>query len=168
MNTNALRHLVIGASALVLGWVLSACASPDREKPGASRTEVLSRLGAPLSATALEGGAERLLYSTLPAGRRVFHMDFDATGHLQRVEQVLTFARLSGIALNQWTKADVERTFGPPVLVERVTSFDGDVWTYRFMDDYEPRFAHIHIDHAGVVRKLVFTDELPRGNNRGN
>lgn len=162
---SVLRRLGIGASALVLGVLLSACASPDWEKPGARRADVLARLGPPYSARALEGGAERLLYSTLPAGRRVFHLDFDATGRLERVEQVLTFARFSGIPLNQWTRADVERTFGPPALVERVARFDGDVWTYRFMDDHEPRMAHIHIDRAGTVRRLAFTDDQPQGDD---
>ena len=166
MNPHPLRRLGIYASVLVAGWLLSACASPDWEKPGTRRAEVVSRLGSPYSASALEGGAERLLYSTQPAGRRAFHLDFDAAGRLQRVEQVLTFARFSGIGLNEWTQADVERTFGPPVLVERVARFDGDVWTYRFFENNDPRFAHIHIDRAGIVRQLVFTDELPRGDDR--
>jgi hypothetical protein len=166
MNTRTLRHLRAGAAALALCGLLSACASPDREKPGAARAEVVARLGAPYSATALESGGERLLYSTLPAGRQVFHLDFDAAGRLERVEQVLTFARFSGIALNQWSRADVERTFGPPTLVGRVARFDGDVWTYRFMDDYEPRLAHIHIDRAGTVRQLVFTDDQPPDDDR--
>lgn len=165
MSTNALRRVGIGTCALVL-VLLSACASPDREKPGATRAEVLSRLGPPYSATALEGSAERLLYSTLPEGRRVFHLDFDASGRLQRVEQTLTLSRFSAIALNQWTKADIERSFGPPTLVERVARFDGDVWTYRFMDDYAPRMAHIHIDRAGTVRQLLFTDDQPMGDDR--
>ena len=160
------RRRGIGASALVLAVLLSACASPDREKPGARRADVVARLGAPHSATALEGHRERLLYSTQPAGRRVFHLDFDATGRLERVEQVLSFDRFSGIALNHWTRADVERTFGPPALVERVARFDGDVWTYRFMDGYEPRMAHIHIDLAGTVRQLAFTDDQPPGDDR--
>lgn len=161
------RRIGLGASALAAGVLLSACASPDWVKPGASRAEVVSMLGAPFSATALEGGAERLLYSTQPEGRRAFHLDFDAAGRLQRVDQVLTFARFSAIGLNAWTRADVERTFGPPVLVERVASFDGDVWTYRFFENNDPRFAHIHIDRAGIVRQLVFTDELPRGDDKG-
>ena len=160
------RCLGTGASALALAVLLSACASPDREKPGALHADVLARLGAPHSTTVLEGNRERLLYSTLPAGRRVFHLDFDATGRLERAEQVLTFARFSGIALNQWTRADVERTFGPPALVERVARFDGDVWTYRFMDGNEPRMAHIHIDRTGTVRQLAFTDDQPPGDDR--
>lgn len=166
MSASALRRLAIGVGALVWGVLLSACASPDREKPGAHRADVLARLGAPHGTTALEGHRQRLLYSTLPAGRQVFHLDFDAAGRLERVEQVLTFARFSGIALNQWTRADVERTFGLPMLVERVARFDGDVWTYRFMDDYEPRLAHIHIDRAGTVRQLLFTDDQPPGDDR--
>ena len=127
---------------------------------------MLARLGAPHSTTALEGNRERLLYSTLPAGRRVFHLDFDGAGRLERVEQVLTLARFSGVALNTWTQADVERTFGPPMLVERVARFDGDIWTYRFMDDSQPPMAHIHIDRAGTVRQLVFAEDQPPGHDR--
>jgi hypothetical protein len=164
--TSVLQFLRFVVAVLALGGLLAACASPDWEKPGATRAEVQARLGAPYSATALEGGGERLLYSTLPAGRRVFHMDFDAAGRLQRVEQVLTFARFAAVPLNEWTTADVLRTFGPPMIVEQVATFDGDVWTYRFMDDYEPRMAHLHIDRAGTVRKLIFTDDLPRADDR--
>ena len=127
---------------------------------------MLARLGAPHSTTALEGNRERLLYSTLPAGRRVFHLDFDGAGRLERVEQVLTLARFSGVALNTWTQADVERTFGPPMLVERVARFDGDIWTYRFMDDNEPRMAHIPIDRAGTVPQVVFSEDQPPGDDR--
>ena len=132
-----------------------------RQIPGLATLPIIA-----LTASALEGNRERLLYSTLPAGRRVFHLDFDGAGRLERVEQVLTLARFSGVALNTWTQADVERTFGPPMLVERVARFDGDIWTYRFMDDYEPRMAHIHIDRAGTVRQLVFSDDQPPGDDR--
>lgn len=160
------RRPGIGVGTLVLGVLLSACTSPDLEKPGAHRADVLTGLGAPYSVSALQGTRERLLYSTLPAGRQVFHLDFDATGRLEHVEQVLTLARFSGVAPNQWTRGNVERTFGPPMRVERVARFDGDVWTYRFMDDYAPRLAHIHIDRAGTVRQRVFTDDQPPGDGR--
>ena len=46
--------------------------------------------------------------------------------------------------------------------MERVVSFQGDVWTYRFLEANSPRQVHLHIDPEGVVRRLMFTDELMR------
>jgi hypothetical protein len=156
------------ATSLLAG-LLAACASPAFEKPGASRADVVARVGAPTRTAPLEGGGERLLYSAQPAGRTVYHLDFDANARLVRVDQVLTLARLQAIPVNHWSVVDVQREFGPPAIVERVATFDGDVWTYRFLDDFNnPRFAHIHIDRSGVVRQLLFTDELPRGDDARN
>lgn len=155
------------AFALALG-LLGGCASPDGAKLGAARVDVVASLGTPVSRTPLPGGGERLLYTTQPAGFSVFHLDFDAQGHLVRREQVLTQERLAAIPVGQWTVADVQRTFGPPMRVERVARFDGDIWTYRFMDDFHTRRqGHVHIDRTGVVRLVMFTDEpLPDGDPR--
>lgn len=157
------------AAACLLAGLLAACASPAFEHPGAGRADVVARLGTPTRTGPLEGGGERLLYSAQPSGRTVYHLDFDASARLVRVDQVLTLVRLQAIPVNQWTVIDVQREFGPPAIVERVATFDGDVWTYRFLDDFNnPRFAHIHIDRSGVVRQLLFTDELPRGDDARN
>ncbi|GKS83026.1 membrane protein [Acidovorax sp. SUPP1855] len=151
--------LARGMAAIGLAAVLTACASPDFVKPGASRAEVLQNLGPPVSVTPLPGGGERLLYTTQPAGRQVYHMDFDAGGRLVRTDQVLTFNNLAGIPAG-WTVDDVRRTFGPPMRVEQVARFDGDIWTYRFRDDLGTRrFGHVHIDPRGVVVNVMFTDE---------
>ena len=145
--------------ALALG-LLGGCASPDWAKLGTSRAGVLASLGTPVSGTPLSGGGERLLYTTQPSGFSVFHLDFDAQGRLVRREQVLTQERLAAIPLGQWTVADVQRTFGPPMRVEQVARFEGDIWTYRFMGDFNARRqGHVHIDRAGVVRRVMFTDE---------
>ncbi len=151
----------------VLALLLAACASPDFERPGASRAEVVARLGAPAGISPLAGGGERLLYTTQPAGYRAFHMDFDANGRLVHTEQVFTFAQFSSVVPGQWTVADVQRIFGLPMLVEHVARFDGDIWTYRFLDDFSTRRqAHIHIDRSGVVRLVMFTDEPLPGDDR--
>ena len=157
------------AAACMLAVLVAACASPAFEKPGAARADVVARLGLPARTAPLDGGGERLLYSAQPLGRTVYHLDFDAQGRLARVDQVLTLARLQSIPLNQWTAIDVQREFGPPALVERVARFDGDVWTYRFLDDFNnERLAHIHIDRTGVVRSILFMDEFPRGDDARN
>ena len=153
---------VLAAAALAL--LLAACASPQSEKPGAARADVLARLGAPTLSTPLAGGGEQLLYSSQPMGFTVYLLSFDASGHLVRKEQTLTQQQLQSIPTDgQWTAEDVRRRFGPPARIDRVASFDGDVWNYRFEGDFgSPRQAHVHIDRAGVVRRVMFTDELVR------
>ena len=153
--------------ALALG-LLGGCASPDWTELGAARVDVVASLGMPVSRAPLPGGGERLLYTTQPAGFSVFHLDFDAQGRLVRREQVLTQERLVAIPVGQWTVADVQRTFGPPMRVEHVARFEGDIWTYRFMDDFHTRRqGHVHIDRTGVVRRVMFTDEPLPGDDRG-
>lgn len=149
---------------LVFSLQLVGCAFPAREAPGAVQSEVIARLGPPTAIFALPSG-QRLLYSELPAGFAAYNLDFDATGRLVRNEQVLTQSRFENIPPGVWTLADVQRTFGPPLLVERVSRFDGDIWTYRFRQNSDPRLAHVHIDRQGVVRMVMFTDELPLFDN---
>ena len=149
---------------LVLAVQISGCALPAREKAGALRAEVVARLGPPTAVFALPAG-ERLLYSELPAGFAAYNLDFDASGRLVRNEQVLTQARFENLPVGIWTTADVQRTFGAPLRVERVARFEGDIWTYRFRQNSDPRLAHVHLDRQGVVRLVMFTDELPHFDN---
>ena len=149
---------------LVLAVQISGCALPAREKAGALRAEVVARLGPPTASFPLPSG-ERLLYSELPAGFAAYNLDFDASGRLVRNEQVLTQARFESLPVGVWTTADVQRTFGAPLRVERVARFEGDIWTYRFRQNSDPRLAHVHLDRQGVVRLVMFTDELPHFDN---
>ncbi|MGV3681601.1 MAG: hypothetical protein ACO1PM_18040 [Acidovorax sp.] len=149
-----------GAAVLALVAGLAGCAVPSREPLGTPRAQVLARLGQPTSVHPLAQG-ERLLYSQLPAGTEVYNLDFDAAGRLVRTEQVLTQTRLESIPLDQWAVADLLRTFGPPLRVERVARWNGDIWTYRFKQGSDPRFAHVHLDPSGVVRRIGFTDDIP-------
>lgn len=149
---------------LVLAVQISGCALPAREKAGALRAEVVARLGPPTASFPLPSG-ERLLYSELPAGFAAYNLDFDASGRLVRNEQVLTQARFENLPVGVWTTADVQRTFGAPLRVERVARFEGDIWTYRFRQNSDPRLAHVHLDRQGVVQLVMFTDELPHFDN---
>ncbi len=153
--TPLLRTALLG-----LAMVLSGCAlMPERLLPGTPRADIVQRLGAPTGEYALPDGT-RLQYSRQPAGQQVYNLDLDAQGRLRKVEQVLDiFWMQQNIALDRWTRDDVLRHMGRPALVERVWSFTGDIWTYRFLEFNNPRQAHVHIDPQGVVRRLVFTDE---------
>lgn len=159
-----LARLVFASVWLVLMVQLPGCALPSRQAAGALRSDVVAALGPPTAVYALPAG-ERLLYSELPAGFAAYNLDFDGTGRLVRNEQVLTQSRFESIPIGAWTLADVQRTFGPPLRIERVARFDGDIWTYRFRQNSDPRLAHVHLDRQGIVRMVLFTDETPNFDN---
>lgn len=144
----------------LVAWALAACMGiPERIEPGTPRAQIEERLGAPTAEYALADG-RRLQYSRQPAGQQVYNLDLDASGRLRRLEQVMDinwFHR--NIVVDRWTRDDVLRNLGRPAIVERVASFRGDVWTYRFLEANSPRQVHLHIDLEGVVRRVMFTDE---------
>lgn len=149
---------------LVLACLLTGCALPSREPLGAPRADVIARLGPPTAKIALAEG-ERLLYSELPAGFEAYNLDFDTGGRLVRNEQVLTQSRFETIPVGSWTRSDLQNTFGLPLRIEQVARFDGDIWSYRFRVNSDLRLAHVHLDPQGVVRQVLFTDELPNIDN---
>lgn len=148
-------------AGLALAALLAACAAPQWEKPGATRAEVLSRLGRPTATYALPDG-ERLQYSQQPAGTQVHNLDFDAAGRLVRVEQTLDPGKFGRIQIDRWNARDLALLLGKPAWVERVALFDGVVWTYRYRDvsGFGFRRLHVHLDPSGVVRKWLITEEI--------
>lgn len=155
----AKRMVWAALSATALAVTLTGCMVPEWQKPGMSQAEIEKGMGKPTEVVALPDGGTRLVYSRQPAGQQVYHMDFDAQHRLLRVEQVLTASHFYELRNGVDTKDSVLKLFGPPAKVERVYSFKGDIWTYRFLDNTFPRRAHVHIDPAGVVQKVMFTDE---------
>lgn len=154
------RILLAGA----LAALLSACAGiPQYTKLGEPRAEILSRLGPPTATYPLPGGGERLQYSRQPGGKEVYNLDLGADGRLARpVEQVLDTSYFSRIQTDVWTTRDVLLMFGKPARIEKVWSFDGDIWTYRYNDFYWHWLLSIHIDRSGVVRMVTRSEEFPR------
>lgn len=151
---------------LALVWLAGCAGMPERLPSGASREQVIERLGPPSAEYALADGS-RLLYSRQPLGRQVYNVDFGPDGRLRRVVQVLdTNWMQQHIAIDRWTRDDVLRHLGRPALVERVARFDGDIWTYRYLENNNERLAHVHIDRAGVVRQLLFLDEFTPPSDR--
>ncbi len=150
------------AAVTLLALCLAACAVPEWQKPGTPLADIEHAMGRPTLTEALPGGGQRLVYSRQPAGQQVYHMDFDAQQRLTSVTQVLTLENFQALQNGVDTRDSVRRRFGPPALVERVARFDGDIWTYRILDNGDPRQAHVHLDPAGVVRRVMFTDERMR------
>ncbi len=139
----------LAAAALVAG-----CASPFHGydiQPGTPRDAVLARMGPPGRIVRLDSG-ERLQYSLQPFGQYAWMIDLDAAGKVIRARQVLTANEFNRIQPGTWTRADVEREFGRPALVDRVTSWNGPVMTYRWNDGSD-MFYFVYLDEGNVVRR---------------
>jgi hypothetical protein len=144
--------------ALVLAAVvaLGGCAHPWNTAsvaPGTPGAEVIARAGPPARVLPLPGGGQRLQYTLQPLGRYAFMVDLDAAGRVVRSRQVLTATEFHRIEPGRWTREDVEREFGPPAMIDRVGSFQGDVLTYRWAEGNEPMFYWVYVDPRGVVQR---------------
>jgi hypothetical protein len=145
------RLLIAGLVALATAAVVG-CANGVR--PGMSRGEVLSHLGSPTRNFALRAGGERLQYSNQPAGQQSIMVDLDPDGRVVRARQVLNETDLGGIGTaGDWTRADVEREFGPPASVGYVGSWDGPILTYRWRGGGVDQIYSVYLDKQGVVRR---------------
>ncbi|MBS0452916.1 MAG: hypothetical protein JSS14_16600 [Proteobacteria bacterium] len=147
------------AAALAM---LAGCASDPYNVPlGATRTEVLQRVGAPTSVYPLAQGGERLQYSRAPMGFEVNNIDLDANGHVVSVIQEMDERYFSQtILIDKWHVEDVVRTYGRPYEISQVTSFNGNVWAWRYLQVNNPRFLYIYIDPQGIVRRYNVGDDL--------
>ena len=66
---------------LALVWLAGCAGMPERLPSGASREQVIERLGPPSAEYALADGS-RLLYSRQPLGRQVYNVDFGPDGRI--------------------------------------------------------------------------------------
>lgn len=136
--------------------VLAACATPFNGfdiAPGTPRDAVIARMGRPTAVVPLPGGGERLQYSLEPVGQYAWMVDLDGAGKVIQSRQVLTETDFNRIQPG-WTRADVEREFGPPALIDRVSSWPGLVMTYRWRDRVNTdMFYFVYLDLQGIVRR---------------
>lgn len=140
---------------LLAAGLLAGCAHPWNSvglAPGTPRAQVIARAGPPARVLPLAGGGQRLQYTLQPLGRYAFNVDLDASGRLVQARQVLTLDNFNRIEVGQWSRADVEREFGPPAMVDRVGSWNGPVYTYRWSDGSD-MFYWVYFDPQGVVRR---------------
>lgn len=136
-------------------------------KPGMSRDEVLASYGTPTRTVPLASGT-RLQYSRQPTGQTAVMVDLDAAGKVVSARQVLNTRDFSRIEVDKWTRADVEREFGPPAKTDGVASWSGDIMTYRWVDaGDQDMFFFVYLDAAKVVRRVGQGMEFPiRMNDR--
>ena len=147
----------------VAALLLAGCASPQ---PGMSREQVLASWGTPTRTVPLASGT-RLQYSGQPTGQIATMVDLDAAGKVVSVRQVLNIRDFSRIEVDKWTRADVEREFGPPAKTDGVASWSGDIMTYRWLDGDQDMFFFVYLDAGQVVRRVGQGMEFPlRRNDR--
>lgn len=143
---------LLGAAAVVAG-----CAHPWNSMnmpPGTPRDEVVARAGPPAAVWQLPNGGQRLQYTLMPTGHYAFMVDFDSAGRLVQTRQVMTPSEFHRIQVDQWTREDVAREFGPPARIDGVASFNGPVWTYRWYEPGQgPMFYFVYFDPQGIVRR---------------
>jgi hypothetical protein len=141
--------------SVLAALLVSACATPFNGfdvQPGAARDAVIARMGPPTRIVPLPDG-ERLQYSLQPFGQYAWMVDVDRAGKVVRARQVLTEQDFNRIQPG-WTRADVEREFGPPALVDGVSSWPGPVLTYRWKDRVgSDMFYFVYLDQQGIVRR---------------
>ncbi|GAB3768086.1 lipoprotein [Ramlibacter monticola] len=145
-----MRAYVLAAAA-----VLGGCAHPWNTMnipPGTPHDEVIARAGPPIRELPLPGGGQRMQYTLQPLGRYAFMVDLDPSGRVVQTRQVLTPSEFNRIQPG-WTRDDVLREFGPPAELTRVTSFYGDVMTYRWAEGNNPMFYFVYVDPNGIVQR---------------
>jgi hypothetical protein len=146
----SMRLCALVCATLLLG----ACAHPWNSldvAPGATREQVVQRAGPPTRVLPLPEGGQRLQYSMQPMGQYAFMVDRDAAGRVTSARQVLTAREFARIQPG-WTRADVEREFGPPARVDGVASWNGPVMTYRWREQGD-MFYWVYLDPQGVVHR---------------
>jgi hypothetical protein len=140
---------------VLLAALLSGCAGHPLTsyhlQPGTPRDAVVAQLGQPTRMVRTPGG-ERLQYSLQPFGQTAWMVDLDSAGRVVRSRQVLTAAEFNRIEPGAWTRADVEREFGPPARVDSVSSWNGPILTYRWYDGSD-MFYWVYLDRDNVVRR---------------
>ena len=150
-----MRRLLLAAS--LAAALLAGCAAhpfgATLVAPGASRQDVIGRLGTPTRVVPIAGG-ERLQYSYQPFRRETWVVDLDASGRVVRSGQVLNGQNFNRIEPGRWTREDIEREFGPPARYESVSSWAGPIMTYYWWDvPRSPMFYWVYLDSSGVVQR---------------
>ena len=85
----------------------------------------------------------------------------DATGRVTSVRQELDERFFGGTILpGVWREADMLRTYGRPFEITRVSSFDGQVWSWRYMAQNSRRLLYIYVDPQGLVQYYNVGDDL--------
>ena len=154
-----MKILSIFCVTAIAGLLLASCAV-TAVKPGMTREEVIAGYGKPSAIVRISTGT-RLQYSRQPFGQSVVMVDLDASGRVVSAKEVMTSAAFSKIEVGKYTRADIEREFGPPATIDGVASWRGDIMTYRWRDVVTDMFFFVYLDAANVVQRTGQGMEIP-------
>ena len=147
------------ASLAAAAALMAGCAFTPVQ-PGMSREQVMASYGTPTRVVPLPAGT-RLQYSRQPAGQSAVMVDLDAAGKVVAVREVMKLQEFLRIEPGQWTRDDVEREFGPPARIDKVTSWSGDIMNYRWRDNVQDMFFWVYLDAGNRVQRTGQGIELP-------
>ena len=137
-----MRRLVAGLAGVSMALWVSACATSTAVHLGDTVEDVRARQGEPVAIYQLASQGPAAVVP--PSAGQVQSLDFDVSGKLVGMEQVLTEQRLGAIVAGQWRATDVQQTFGPPA--RRASEGEqGSVWTYFFQSYGTHRRARIFL-----------------------
>ncbi|MFT3718193.1 hypothetical protein [Pseudorhodoferax sp.] len=144
----------------VFALLLAACGTVESLSPGMAREEVVARWGLPTRVVPL-GQGQRLQYTFQGNVREAVMVDLDAAGRVVQARQVLNTRDFARVPIDgSWTRADVEREFGPPFSLGTVARWDGAILTYRWHDGPMNQLFWVYLDPDGRVRRTQTGIEL--------
>lgn len=133
-------------ATLVIAGLLAACATSPPLPAGASRAELLARLGPPSAEFELRNptgvspylqidttgaAVRRLEYTGGSFGKFTYMYDFDANGRLLASAQVRTEARFNAITAGM-SQDELRRVLGHPSNIRGISFQKQNVWAYRY------------------------------------
>ena len=139
---------------LALALALTACATPQSLKPGATIDEARRTVGGLTAEIRLPDGGTRLQYSGQPFLQSVWNADFDGQGRLRGVRQMMDDDAFLTIRAGKDTQADILREFGPPADAFQYRLANETAFMYRYLT--RGGFAaamFVYFDPAGVVKR---------------
>lgn len=144
-------NLLVGAllAAALLGAGCAPMASPATLAPGATEAEVVAAMGRVTGRYAFTEGGYRLEFARGPQGRETWMVDFDASGRMVDVEQVMDLWYLTRIPPGLDAN-DVLARVGHPGSIRPIPRQQLSVWNYRY-PTFDCLWFQIEIGDDGKV-----------------
>jgi len=163
MNNRAALLLVFAMTSALIG-----CAQPYQQlQAGADQSTVIARLGAPKETYSLPNGGKRLMWPTQPMGTTTTAADFDASGKMVSVRQVLQESEFYRAEVGKWTRDDVLVNFGRPFETSYFPLMKREVWSYRYQEsNVFYMIFNFYFDDQGIVRQTQKSPDPMRDPSR--
>ena len=146
---------------VLLSVGVAACVQPWQAfQPGADESAIVARFGKPKEAYDLPNGNKHLLWPTQPLGETTVGAEISPDGKLVILDQMLTEQNFARVIVGQWTKHDIQVTFGLPEETAYFPLMKREVWSYRYMEsNVWYKLYHFYFDDQGIVRMTQKTDD---------